>query len=98
MMVKLGNFDLAFAPLFGATKTPVIPVAIDGAYQVWPRNRKWPRRGRIAVCIGEPILAEAIEITCGRRVGRGAIASNCGLPCPGAPVAGLTECDSNATE
>jgi 1-acyl-sn-glycerol-3-phosphate acyltransferase len=43
---------------------PIVPVGIAGAYQVWPRQRKWPRldplvlasRGRgIAVAFGEAI-------------------------------------------
>jgi 1-acyl-sn-glycerol-3-phosphate acyltransferase len=40
------------------SEVPLIPVGIDGAYQAWPRTSRWPRLGRIAVAIGEPIGAE----------------------------------------
>jgi 1-acyl-sn-glycerol-3-phosphate acyltransferase len=34
---------------------PLVPVAIDGAYQLWPRHAQLPRAGRLAVVIGPPI-------------------------------------------
>lgn len=43
------------------SKGPVIPVAMDGAYQAWPRTRPWPWFNRIAVVIGEPITAREVE-------------------------------------
>ena len=33
----------------------IIPVGIAGTHEVWPSGTTWPRRGRIAVRIGEPI-------------------------------------------
>lgn len=42
-------------------KCPVLPVAVEGAFDAWPRNRKLPalfRGHRIAVEIGEPIAPE----------------------------------------
>lgn len=42
-------------------KPTVLPVAIDGAYDAWPRGRKLPRLlGRIHVKWGEPIAAETL--------------------------------------
>ena len=39
----------------------VIPVAIEGAHDVWPRNRSLPRAvGRIASMYGQPIAAETL--------------------------------------
>lgn len=35
---------------------PVIPVAIIGSYECWPRQRRWARPGRITVRIGEPVV------------------------------------------
>ncbi|MBX3360099.1 MAG: 1-acyl-sn-glycerol-3-phosphate acyltransferase [Phycisphaeraceae bacterium] len=37
----------------------VLPVAIDGAFDIWPRSRSLPRlfRGPLRVLIGEPIAA-----------------------------------------
>ncbi len=34
---------------------PIIPVAIIGSYECWPRQRKWARPGRITVRIGQPV-------------------------------------------
>src|SRR5262245_20802218 len=40
---------------------PLIPVGLDGAYQAWPRNARFPRFfGRIAVVIGPALTAEQI--------------------------------------
>jgi len=55
----------SFAPgtllLIRRSKALVIPVAIEGAYQVWPRQRKRPRLfGRIGVAFGPPISADTI--------------------------------------
>lgn len=41
-------------------RVPLVPVGIDGAYQAWPRTSRFPRFGRIAVAIGEPISAEQV--------------------------------------
>lgn len=35
---------------------PVIPMAIVGSYECWPRQRKTPRPGRITVRIGAPVI------------------------------------------
>jgi len=34
---------------------PVIPVALQGAFEAWPRSRRLPRPGRIRVLFGRPI-------------------------------------------
>jgi 1-acyl-sn-glycerol-3-phosphate acyltransferase len=39
---------------------PLVPVGVDGAYQAWPRTSPFPRGGRIAVVIGEPISPEHV--------------------------------------
>lgn len=39
-------------------KVPLVPVALDGAFDIWPRWSPLPRFGRLAVVIGEPISAE----------------------------------------
>ena len=41
-------------------KCPVVPIAIEGAYDTWPRTRKLPRLFgcRLAIEYGEPISAE----------------------------------------
>jgi 1-acyl-sn-glycerol-3-phosphate acyltransferase len=46
---------------------PIVPIGIAGAFDAWPRTRKWPRLSPfflpptgadIAVCVGKPIRAE----------------------------------------
>jgi 1-acyl-sn-glycerol-3-phosphate acyltransferase len=54
--LKPGFFSIA-----KRSKCPVVPVAIAGAYEVWPRHRWLPGIGRIAVYVGEPISPEAIR-------------------------------------
>jgi 1-acyl-sn-glycerol-3-phosphate acyltransferase len=34
---------------------PLVPVALDGAFQAWPRTSWLPRPTRLAVVIGPPI-------------------------------------------
>jgi 1-acyl-sn-glycerol-3-phosphate acyltransferase len=42
------------------SRVPLIPVAIEGAYQAWPRTSPFPVPGRIAVVIGPAITPEQI--------------------------------------
>lgn len=37
---------------------PIVPTLIDGAFEAWPRQAKFPRPGRIRVVYGEPITPE----------------------------------------
>ena len=36
-------------------KPVVLPMALDGSFQAWPRMKKFPGLGRIAVVFGTPI-------------------------------------------
>jgi len=40
---------------------PVVPVYISGSGQAWPRGRRLPRRSRVTVTFGPPIVFEARE-------------------------------------
>ncbi len=40
---------------------PIIPVAMDGAWDAWPRQRKFPRRAVIHVQFGPPLDPELIR-------------------------------------
>ena len=52
----LGRITPGFQVLAQRSGVPVVPVAIQGAYEVWPRRRRFPRIfGRIRVRFGEPI-------------------------------------------
>lgn len=47
--------------LIKRAKPAVVPVAVEGAFDVWPKARKLPRGfGTISVAIGEPIPAERL--------------------------------------
>ena len=47
------------------SNTPLIPVYISGAYQIWPRGQKWPhpwkgffRRRKLRIYVGEPMYGK----------------------------------------
>ena len=42
-------------------RVPLIPVGIDGAYDAWPRDARFPWPARIRVVVGQPISTEQIE-------------------------------------
>jgi 1-acyl-sn-glycerol-3-phosphate acyltransferase len=52
---EIGPFRPGFTTLAARSKASILPVAIDGAYQAWPRTQKYPGFGRIRVCFGQPI-------------------------------------------
>lgn len=49
---------LGFCALVRRSKSSLMPVGIDGAYQAYPRGQKIPRLGKIHVVFGEPIPFE----------------------------------------
>lgn len=50
-----------FCAVARRSKVPLVPVALDGAFDVWPRRSPLPRGGRLAVVIGEPITAAEVS-------------------------------------
>lgn len=48
--VKPGIFSLA-----RKAQVPIVPVAIEGTFDAWPRTSAWPRRARIWIEFGPPI-------------------------------------------
>lgn len=47
-----------FCTLARRTKAPLLPIALDGAWQAYPRHAKFPRLGNIQVVVGDPIHFE----------------------------------------
>jgi 1-acyl-sn-glycerol-3-phosphate acyltransferase len=49
------------------TRAPIVPVAIEGFYDVWPRHKKRPKFGPLEMTIGKPMIpppeTEASEAT-----------------------------------
>jgi 1-acyl-sn-glycerol-3-phosphate acyltransferase len=39
---------------------PVVPVAIEGAYRVWPRTQLFPSSGKVRVNFGKPMTFEGV--------------------------------------
>ena len=48
--LKKGGFHMAIN-----TQTPILPVGINGAFSVKPKNRWWMKPGPIVITIGKPI-------------------------------------------
>jgi len=39
----------------------VVPVVIDGAFECWPRHKKWPSIGKVTVSYGEPMTSAQVR-------------------------------------
>jgi len=37
-------------------QAPIVPVAIEGFYDAWPRHKKWPKLANLSLVFGKPIL------------------------------------------
>jgi 1-acyl-sn-glycerol-3-phosphate acyltransferase len=48
-------FKAGFAMMAARAGVPIVPVAIRGSYEVWPRGRALPRPGHLRVAYGAPI-------------------------------------------
>ena len=58
---RLQSFKGGFRFLVGKANVPVVPVAIDGTYEAWPRSRRLPRPGRVRVMFAPGIPPEEFE-------------------------------------
>ena len=62
---QLGKFSRVLKPGFSIlakrTGVPVLPVAIEGAFNCWPRWRRFPGPGPIQVEFGRPIKTEELN-------------------------------------
>lgn len=58
---EVQEFKPGFIALARRGGVPLLPAAIDGAQQVWPRHAKGPRPGEIVVVFGEPISVEELH-------------------------------------
>lgn len=57
---ELKPFKPGFCAIARRARVPIIPVAIDGAYQAWPKSAPAPRPGNVRVKIGEPISIDQV--------------------------------------
>jgi long-chain acyl-CoA synthetase len=52
---RLQRFQAGVGLLVGKSDTVAVPTAILGAFEAWPRDRRYPRRGRVKVVFGTPL-------------------------------------------
>jgi 1-acyl-sn-glycerol-3-phosphate acyltransferase len=57
---RLGEIKGGFSILARRAGVPIVPVAIVGAYECWPRSRRFPRPGRIRLEFGRVITPAEI--------------------------------------
>jgi len=55
---RVAAFKGGFTILCKRTDAMIVPAVIDGAYECWPRHKKFLSRGLVVVCYGEPITSE----------------------------------------
>jgi 1-acyl-sn-glycerol-3-phosphate acyltransferase len=58
---EVGLLKGGFCGVARRSRVPLVPVAVDGAYQAWPRSARLPRLGRMAIVIGPRMEPELIE-------------------------------------
>ena len=58
---QMGAIQPGVAMLAQRTGVPVVPLAIDGAYDIWPKGTKFPRRGSVLVKYGQPFSADQVR-------------------------------------
>jgi len=52
---SVGTFHSGMCMMAARANVPIVPVAIDGAFETWPRGRKLFRLGCIRVAYGRPV-------------------------------------------
>ena len=57
---RIGELKSGFALLAKRARVPIVPVAIVGAWECWPKSRMFPRPGRVRVEFGKLLTAEEI--------------------------------------
>ncbi|MBB75935.1 MAG: 1-acyl-sn-glycerol-3-phosphate acyltransferase [Planctomycetaceae bacterium] len=58
---QIAPFKPGLCALARRARVPLVPVALDGAYDVLPRGRWWPRRTTVRVSFGPPIWPDAMN-------------------------------------
>lgn len=57
---NIAELKSGFCMLARKTKVPLVPVAINGAFDVWPKGQKMPKLARVVLEAGDPIPAEEV--------------------------------------
>ncbi|HEV7684328.1 MAG TPA: AMP-binding protein [Pyrinomonadaceae bacterium] len=59
---QLGVFKKGAAILATELNVPIVPVALDGTYRIWPRGSARIRFARVKIAFGEPIQASGVTL------------------------------------
>ncbi|MEO6811686.1 MAG: lysophospholipid acyltransferase family protein [Isosphaeraceae bacterium] len=57
---ELAELKAGIAVLAARTRVPVVPAAVAGTFEAWPRNRPFPGRHPVRVHYGQPIAPEEL--------------------------------------
>jgi 1-acyl-sn-glycerol-3-phosphate acyltransferase len=57
---SIGRMKPGIGMLAERAAVPIVPVLIEGAHEVWPRDRLLPRLGRISIVFGKPLNPDNI--------------------------------------
>jgi 1-acyl-sn-glycerol-3-phosphate acyltransferase len=58
---RIADVKAGFSLLSRRSNAVVVPVVIEGAYYCWPRDRRFPRLGKICIKYGEGFTPEKIK-------------------------------------
>jgi 1-acyl-sn-glycerol-3-phosphate acyltransferase len=58
---RIADIKPGFGLLSRRSGAKIVPVVIDGAFECWPRHKKFPSIGKVAVSYGEPISPEQVR-------------------------------------
>ncbi len=58
---NINEFKKGFGILAKETKTKLVPVILEGSYEVWPRTSKFPKRHPIKVRFGKALEPQELE-------------------------------------
>ena len=58
---ELQKLKPGFCTIARRSRVSILPVALDGAYQAWPRNAIWPQVSPLHISIGVPITADEVK-------------------------------------
>ena len=75
---RLHEFKKGAAILATELDLPILPVAIDGLYKVWPRRTMRIRPGKVKVRFGEPFYVKDVLVKGGFSVEQGVVSKNDG--------------------
>jgi 1-acyl-sn-glycerol-3-phosphate acyltransferase len=58
---EIGKIERGAALVIRRANVPVLPVAIEGSFQAWPRNRRIPMPHPVKVLYGKPLQIEGLN-------------------------------------